>query len=140
MPRSLGKEHAELSDLTDDNVRDCMEHVAKRGRSVPTVNDTRKKLCALWNFLARKAIVSTYPEVLAWVEPEKVPIAWMTDELARIWNACRSQQGWIASIPAGEWWLGLHSLLYDCGERIGAVMQLEWRDVNLHSRDVVFSA
>jgi integrase len=114
---------------------DCMDFVYRtRGRSIPTVNSVRAKLVALWSFLARKAIVPTYPDVPKWIEPECVPIAWLPHELSRLFAACQSQQGWVCSIPAGEWWTGLHSFLYDTGERLGATLALEWRDVDLGGR------
>lgn len=131
---------AKLEDLSDLLILDVMDDLLRRGRSPETCNSVRNKLVSQWGFYARKGLVATWPDVIEFVEPERIPTAWLPGELSRLWAACSLQMGTIGGRPAGEWWLGLHSLLYDTGERIGAVMQLTWADVDLDSRWVTFRA
>jgi integrase len=137
--KSLG--HApRLADLSDLAVLDTMDHAMRRGRSPATCNSIRAKLVSLWGFLARKGLVSIWPDVALFDEPERTPRAWMPDELRRLWVACLECPGMICGREASSWWIGLHSLLYDTGERIGAVMQLTWADVDVSGRWVNFRA
>lgn len=139
LERSLGRV-ALLSDLNDLAVLDAMDHVLRRGRAAVTCNSVRAKLVSLWGFLACKGIVSLWPDVAQFDEPERIPIAWLSDELSRLWKSCEAQPGLICGLPACDWWLGLHNVLYDTGERIGAVMQLKWSDVDLNRGWVSFRA
>lgn len=129
-----------LADLSDLAILDVMDHVLRKGRSPATCNNVRAKLISLWSFLARKGLVTSWPDVQLFDEPERLPQAWLPHELARLWRACLESSGSICGRPAGNWWLSLHSLLYDSGERIGAVMQLTWGDVDLTTRYVTFRA
>lgn len=137
--RTLGRP-PKLTDLTDLDILGVMDGMMRRGRSPATCNSVRAKLVALWSFLARKGIVSLWPDVENFIEPERIPVAWMPEELASLWIACACQPGKFGTRPASDWWIGLHSLLYDTGERIGAVMQLTWGDVDLTRRWVTFRA
>jgi integrase len=139
MSRVLGRP-ARLSDLSDLAILDVMDDLVRKGRATPTCNNVRSKLVAQWAFYARKGLVSVWPDVLEFDEPEKIPVAWLPGELARLFAACAMQRGAIYGRPASTFWLGLHSVLYDTGERIGAVMQLTWGDVDLDGRWVSFRA
>lgn len=120
---------ATIEDLSDETLMGLMEWLVERGLSVRTANKTRDQLCALWNFLARKGIVKTFPECPALPQPQRTPVAWSRVELAKLWEALAAQGGWIAGIPAGAYWLSLHSVAYDTLERIGAIRQLRWADL-----------
>lgn len=137
--KSLGRT-PRLSDLSDLAILDTMDHMLRRGRAAVTCNGVRAKLVSLWGFLARKGLVSIWPDVAEFDEPERIPLAWMPDELAQLWRACEEQRGSICGQSAADWWLALHGVLYDTGERIGAVMQLRWADVDLRRRWVNFRA
>lgn len=120
-----------LEDLCDDNVAAMMNMLIQRGRSVVTANDKRKRIHALWTWLAKRGQVQQWPTTPQLPEPRKIPTAWTLDELERLIVACRFQPGWIAGVKAGHWWYALHLVLWDTGERIGAIMQLAWPAVDL---------
>lgn len=120
-----------LSDLTDDNIRGLMAGLVSNGRAITTANKARSHLVALWNFLARKSIVPVWPEVMPLVTPERAPIAWMRHELAQLWMACELTKGTIGGFPAPHFWHGLHGLGWDSGERISALMGIQWADLDL---------
>ena len=121
-----------LGDLTDDTLAAFADWFSTEiPRSPVTVNKTLARIRAQWRFLARKRLVNSEPTGLRLIEPEQIPEAWSEEQLAALFDACRSQPGMIAGIPAGAWWHSLHLVLYDTGERIGAVRQLRWLDLDL---------
>lgn len=122
---------AKLSDLTDEDVGRHLAWLVSRRLSPYTVNKERSQLLAVWNYAARKQYVGTFPDVDPEPEPECCPTAWSTTELAQLMLACRNQTGWVGGVPAADWWVGLHLVLWDTGERIGAVLATEWN----HLRD-----
>jgi len=122
---------ATIADLTDDTVADLLAWQVQNGRSPYTANKLRNHILALWRFLARKRLVEEFPDVERLKEPEIVPEAWSARQLARLFKAAQSQPGDFAGVPAGRWWHALLLILWDTGERIGAVRQIEWSHVDL---------
>ena len=138
--RFLGRD-ALLDDLTDDTVADFVWWIHKtEGRSERTANRCRDNLLAQWRYYARKAIVPKWPDVAPLREPQRIPIAWTRDELRKLFGAIDALSGSVERVPASVWWHSLHAVLWDCGERIGAAMQLDWRTVDLAGRYVTFRA
>lgn len=45
---------------------------------------------------------------------------------AAILRECSVEGGWIAGIAARLWWVSLHNVCWDSGERIGALMEARW--------------
>lgn len=139
----LGRE-AMLSDLCDDLVAAVALAVVSKGRSPATANGHRAKLVALWDFAARRGFVPVYPNVPRMKEYTRVPTAWTQDQMRRLWQSCASEKGRIADIPARDWWLNLHGVLWDTGVRIGTLVAipkgrrrgLEWSFVDLHDGSV----
>lgn len=133
-----------LTDLTDEQVMSLMEWIVSKenglGLSIRTANKTRDQLVALWGFLARKRIVEQFPDVPSLPEPIRDPVAWSRDELRTLWDLCENQRGTICGIPAGAWWLCLHSVSWDSLERIGAVRQAIWSDVSADMQWMHFRA
>jgi integrase len=129
-----------LADLTDASLSRLMHWGRERGLAAPSVNKWRNHLCALWRFAARKGMVKDWPDVEADVEPEKIPKAWLAGELSALFEACRRQKGWIGGVRADLWWVALHFVAYDSSERIGAIRQLTWDNVDLGDGWVTFPA
>lgn len=131
--RYLGRE-ALIGDLTEETLSSYLGHLSEVGKSAGTAAKARNHLRALAGLAFRKRLLEEIPEVPAVPQPRRIPRAWMRDELATIWKACQEQQGTIAGIDAAAWWLALHEVLWwSGGERIGAVLQLRWSDVDLDS-------
>lgn len=120
-----------VDDLSDEFVLGLMAWLSDRGRVAVTCNKARQNLVAIWNFLARKGIVSTWPDVREMTEPERTPIAWLPDELRRLWAACDTTRGLIGGIPAPNWWHAIHAVAWDSGERISGLLGLHWEYVDL---------
>lgn len=119
-----------LTDLNDATLAAFLAALAREVRPA-TVNNIRSKIVALWSFLARKSIVPNWPTVPPVTEPEIVPIAWSDAEMRCLWAASGRVAGAIGGIPAAGWLRALHSLIYDTGERISAVMSLRLADIDL---------
>jgi integrase len=129
-----------IGDLSDDLVLGLMMWLKERGRSAVTCNKARQQLVAIWNFLAKKRLLDTWPDVMQFTEPERSPIAWLPDELRRIWAACETARGFIGGVPANNWWHALHAVAWDSGERISAMLGLHWEYVDLTGGWINFPA
>ena len=62
------------------------------------------------------------------VLPDRVPTAWSTDEIRRLFAAAGNAKGKVAKIPAGEFFPALVQTCFETGERIGALMATPARD------------
>lgn len=128
--RFLGRE-PRVSDLTDDTVNRFLCHFRELPRSPATVNKERANLTALWRFGCRKQFLTVWPDVPRDVMPEVVPIAWLPDELDKLFAQARKMTGWIGGVPAANWWTALLLVCWDTGERITAILSLRWADIDL---------
>jgi|GEM_PF-573325 len=135
----LGRE-PELSDLTDLKVSRHLMQLRERGLSAHSVEKERCQLLAIWRFACRKGHVKLWPDIPAEAKPERVPLAWTQEELGQLFSAIREETGWIAGVPAADWWTALHMLAWDTGERIRAIMSLRWEWINFGNRTVMVPA
>lgn len=115
---------ATTADLIDDNLDSHMARLVQSGLAVATANKDYAQLTAIWRFGNRNRLVETWPNVLPYPEPERVPLGWMPDELDRLFAAIIQTEGSIAGAPASLWWKTLLLTLLDTGERIGAIRKL----------------
>lgn len=122
-----------LTDLTDEVVSAFLASIIERGNAPATANKARNHILALWRLAARKQFVAEYPDVAPETEPRRVPKAWMPDELQKLFEACEQLPGRVGAIPASVWWYALLVILWWTGERIGAVLQLKWSDLDQNS-------
>jgi len=122
-----------LSDLDNDVVSEFCWSRVESGLSPATARKNGNNLCALWRYTCRNAMLTVWPDVDLPKEPERTPIAWTPEQLERLFAACDDELGDIAGVHAADWWHALHSVLWDTGERISAVMSAKWCDVDLES-------
>jgi len=130
---------ATIADLTDDTLAAFQTYLAN-GRSRVTVNIVVDKLAAIWRFAARKGIVQHWPDICKLPEPQTSRAAWKPDQLEALIRACKETPGTTDGLSLADCWVALHYLIYDSGERIGAVLQLEWPEVDLEDGWVTFLA
>lgn len=126
--KTLGRE-ATLDDLSDIVVARHLSALLAEGRKPASVNKERRQLVALWNLAAKKRLVDQFPVLPTVHEPEQLPKAWTTEELWRLRMSCNMQPGTYSGVPANRWWLAMHHVLFSTGERITAVMRLQWKDI-----------
>lgn len=134
--KSLGHD-ATLDDLEELKVARFISH-RLRERKPATVAKDRSQLRALWELAARRRMVETWPAIARVKVPERVPEAWVEDEMESLLESASQEQTEYCGIPARLWWRALLLVCYDTGERIGAVTSLRWRDVRKNA--IVFRA
>lgn len=119
-----------LDDLTDEALIGMMHMMVEKKLAPKTVNERAGRIRTLWNWLAKKAMVPTFPTVGRMHEEVKSPKAWTKEELTRLFEAARTMPGAIGSSPAKWWWTALLMTLWNTGERIGGTMSIErdWID------------
>lgn len=117
-----------VADLTESNV---YAHLARRHAVAPaTRNKELGQLLALWRFATRRKLLDNWPDIPEEPEPERTPIAWMPDELAKLMQAAKRAEGAVGDVPAKLWWPTMLHLMLDTGERIGAIRETRWNWVS----------
>ena len=115
------------ADLTDRNVGKFLRWMVEvEGVKPVTANGYAKQVKALWVWLAKKKIVPTFPTVGKLPEAIVIPDCWTLPELAKLVAACHHATGTIGDHDAQAVWLAFHLILWDSGERTGAMLALEW--------------
>ena len=127
--KTLGR-LATLDDLTDMNLSRHLHRLSVNGRAAATINKDRAQILAIWRFAAQKRFVAEWPNVPEEVEPKRIPKAWMPEELSSLIAAALRQTGMVGDNQAAEFWRALVLTILDTGERIGAVLQCEWSDLD----------
>lgn len=129
-----------LADLCDDTVNRYLCHYRALPRSPATTNKERANLLALWRFAARKGYLPSWPDVPKETQPEQVPVAWLPEELKRLFAAAATAPGWIEGAKASAWWTALLLLCWDTGERISALLAVRWESIDLDRGWVIVPA
>lgn len=131
LARFLGREPT-TDDLDDDTLAAFLQWFIDgrdrqlRPRSPETANKARSHLTALWRFAAQVGLVDRWPTIPKIPVPESAPMAWTVEQITLIFNACADARGWLCGIPAADYWIAFHRLLWDTGERSGAMLALRW--------------
>ncbi len=128
----------QVFELSDQLLRSFLSDYLSRV-SAATVNAKRRQLLALWRAAADDGLVDRRPGKVARA-PENLaePEAWTMDQVTAILGVAKERPGMIGDMPAGQWWLSLLLVIYDTGERIGAVLETLTRDVLLDWPGVLF--
>ncbi len=118
-----------LADFTQENLA---RFTSSRLRCHPatTVNRETAKLVAEWRAACRKGILPVWPEHKLLREPERIPQAWSQDEINRLFASAYQESLPVGDAPGSAWWPALFFTAWDSGERIGALLQLRWADMD----------
>lgn len=131
------------ADLNDVDVAGFLSHRRAIGRAPDTVEKERDRLVAIWRFLCTRRRLDGSPYVLDMptvapeLLPERTPQAWLLPELAAMFSHVATLRGMVGIFRACLWWTALLRVAWITGERIGALLQLRWRDFDLVGRWVV---
>lgn len=121
------QEPATTAHLTDEMLGSFLRWLVEvKGVRAVTANGEVKQIKAIWNWAAKKRLVELFPTIGKLPEPERVPESWSETELLAIFNACREADGWIAQSKASDYWTAFHLVIWDTGERTGAMRELRW--------------
>lgn len=118
-----------LDDLDEIVIAKFLSHRVRTASPGSAAKD-RACLRALWEFCARRKLTEKWPEVRPITVPERVPRAWLLDEFERLLAACNDEYGEVVGVPARLWFRAILLTAYWTGERIGALLTLEWGDVD----------
>ncbi len=124
---------AKLSDLDDATVSGFAAHRLENGLAKRSVNKDLFNLLAIWRWAHKKGYVKNWPDVELERPPVRVPVALTREELTAVLDAIKVEVD-------HAFWLALFLLIWNTGERIGAVMQLTWDRVDLSRGWVRFVA
>lgn len=119
----------------------------KRGKpSAASVAKDKSQLTALANWAAKKRLKRSDGqdvEFLALPRTKKIrhaPQAYTADEVASLIRTAKERRGIVGGQPAAWWWSTLLYAAWCSGERIGALLELRWQDVDLDGRQLLFRA
>jgi integrase len=129
-----------LADLNDATVSRFAAHRLNGGLAKRTINKDLFNLLALWRWLHTKGYVTNWPAVEMETPPVRVPIALLRDEIDRMMEAIDAERLPVGSISPPLFWRALMLVIWDTGERIGALMALTWDQVDLDGGWVRFVA
>lgn len=138
--KHLGREPL-VADLTGVAVQRFLS-ARKAEVSVATVVKDRTHLCAIWNHLFRLRQVDVAPAAVLppMRAPKRVPRAYRAEEVSAIVREALATPGHVSGLPARLWHASLIRAAFETAERIGALLQVEWRDVDLDERTILLRA
>ena len=100
----------------------------------------------LWNWLAKKRWKRSDGELIEFPDytrpkvPKPVPRAFKADELAKLVETARHRKGQIAGKPAAWYWTTKLLAMFQTGERIGAILEIRWSEVDFERNNLTFLA
>jgi integrase len=103
-------------------------------------------LRSLWGWLAKKRWKKSNGELLEFPDyarpkvPRPVPKAFKAEDLARLVATARTRKGYIAGVPAAWYWPTKIMAMFQTGERIGAVLEIRWAQVDFERHTLTFLA
>jgi integrase len=121
---------ATVDDLNKESIAKFLRWLLNEGRSPGTVKSKRQHLRQLWRFARQLRLADKVPRQLPEIrDPEGEPVSWEPEQLEQLLPLARSWKRQRAS-KANRWWSGrwmecLLLVLYETGERIGALRKLK---------------
>jgi site-specific recombinase XerD len=110
-----------LDDLCDLTMSRYLDHRCAM-RSVFTAEKERSQLFAMWRCAADRRMIEFRPTLQVTQMPTRIPTAWSLDQLRQLVATAKVAKGNIGDVPARVFWPALILVLWQCAERIGAVM------------------
>lgn len=126
-----------VSDLTDATFRGFLVHRQNQGKAAATVEREGAKLLTLWRYASTNGMVKAPTIRMARSSPH-IPVAFLKHEVRSLFKAARRARGECGGIPNKVFFPALLGLIWDSGERVGAVRALTWGDIDLRTRWVTF--
>jgi|688.fasta_scaffold381222_1 integrase len=136
----LGREPT-VADLTGISVQRFLS-ARRQAVAVATVVKDRTHIVALWGHLFRLRRVEVAPAAVLppMRAPRRVPRAYRAHEVSAVIRAALATPGGIDGRPAAIWHASLIRAAFETAERVGALLAVEWRDVDLNERTILLRA
>lgn len=119
---------ATTEDLEELTVARWLAHRVRTMSAASAAKD-RAQCRAIWDFCARRRLCDTWPQMPRVTVPERIPEAWLSEEMQQVIDSARLESSTYCEFPGGKVFPAILLLAYSTGERIGAIMQLKCRDV-----------
>lgn len=130
-----------VADLTGVTVQ---RFISARRQEVSTATalKDRTHLSAIWSHLFRLRRVDVAPSAVLppMRAPKRVPRAYRDHEVSALLRAALATPGGIDGRPASIWHASLLRAAFETAERVGALLAVEWRDVDLEERTILLRA
>ena len=148
----LGREPTldDLDDLTAAKFlrwRASTIHCKVRGLISPaSLAKDSAHLRTIWTWCSKKRLKKSDGELLEFPDyarprvPKPRPVAYTIEELQALIEAARHRKGLVGDVPAPWYWITKIRAMFETGERIGAVMQIRWGEVDLDRCSLTFLA
>ena len=124
----LGRESL-IADLTNPNLGNYLRALLGSGLAPSSVNKERRQLCCIWRHAHTIGHLSVGPIVQPVKEPYKIPTSLTVPQLKQLRLAFDDLQGSTGGIPNSDFLRACFSIQYATAARVGAVMALEFSDV-----------
>ena len=121
---AIGREPT-TADLTDVNLVLLEKYLA--GRSPFTINERVGRIKAVWRYAAKVGLVGHWPTLSRLDTHDPIKSTWTVQQVQQLIAAtARMRGGKYSGVPRSIWWESLLRVLWDTGERIGAVRACQW--------------
>jgi integrase len=121
------------ADLTDRNLTAYMQHRRGMGIRESTLERETAKLLTLARYAALSGLIPP-PRMRLRKAPADAPVALLRHEVRALWRAAASYEALIGGVPGSVYMPALLDVLWDTGERLGAVYVLTRGDIDLAGR------
>lgn len=115
--------------FTDTNLTRFARARLAAGVCAHTIHGEQSKLQTLWRYAAQNRWVERFPVARKISRPVRIPEAWTRGQLDQLFGVLDAAMP-VGSCHGGDWWRALLLTLWDSGERISAVLQLDWPRVD----------
>jgi integrase len=139
----------DLEDLTAAKFlrwRQATQHSKWKKISPASLAKDSAHLRSLWTWLAKKRWKRSNGELVEFPDykrpnvPKPVPKAFNATQLSQLVEAARHRKGHICGKPAAWYWTTKIQAMFQSGERIGAILQIRWSEVDLEGHTLTFLA
>jgi integrase len=128
---------AEIEHLTDTNLKSYLAHRQRIGMAPATVEREGCKILTIWRYAASQGIVKA-PTTRMARSAAHLPVAFLRYEVRALFKAARRARGECGGVPNKIFFPALLGLVWDSGERVGAIRALTWGDIDLRKGWVTF--
>lgn len=128
--RAFAKTLGRVPALEDLEELVLANHLDQRAREVAplTVEKERSQLMSLARLAVERRMLDMLPACQPGPMPRRTPEALTLEEMKALRAAAIATTGTVAGVPAGDWWIALVDVLWESGERIGAILSTNRAD------------
>lgn len=118
----------------------------RRPASPASVAKDSCQIKSMWGYCAKKRLKRSdgtdieFPDYRNPVVPKPVPRAFTAEDLHLLVRMARHRRGYVGGKPAAWYWITKIMAMYQTGERLGAILELRWGQVDLERNSLTFLA